>query len=237
MCILTVLLGTTLFATIEPAKLPSYFPRCYQDDQNISECTIGAANSLNEKVRSGISEIGLPHLDPFVAPDLNLTLESPITDLYASTNGLNLHRLYNYRFTAADIRPQDGVIAGTVILLDLDLWGNYRVRGHIINLPLNGDGYFKIVNGNIECDFLINDWNENCNKINLEITCKNEDVKVNLTGLGNGDTINGLLNLSSKLVASELAPAYARIFQALLRRPLKRLCREFPLSDVFPPSS
>ncbi|KAB0791840.1 hypothetical protein PPYR_03640 [Photinus pyralis] len=239
MYLLTVLFGTTLFHTIYPAKLPSYFPRCYQDDQNINECFISAANSLNENVRSGIPEIGLHQLDPFVAPNLNLTLESPITDLYVSVNDLNLDRLYNYHFTAADIRPKEGVITGTVILPDLDLWGNYRVQGHIINLPLNGGGYFKLMNDNMECDFLINDWNErgNCNKINVEITCRDEDVKVNLTGLPNGDTIIGLLNLSSKLVASEISPAYAGIFQKFLGSFLKRLCRKYPLNSLFPTSS
>ncbi|XP_031330663.1 uncharacterized protein LOC116161457 [Photinus pyralis] len=182
-----ILLGLTIART-ETANLPSYFPKCYQDDPKINECFVNAANSLNQYVRKGIPEIGLRPLDPFVAPPFTMTLESPITDYNATLRGFTFERLFNYQFISAEIRPKDGVVGGKLILPDLDLKSNYTVEGHIINLPLQGGGYFKIANSKIVCDFLTSGWQEkkNCNGINLEITCKIEDLKVNITGLANG---------------------------------------------------
>ncbi|KAB0797162.1 hypothetical protein PPYR_02141 [Photinus pyralis] len=239
MCFIIVLFGTTLFTTIEPAQLPSYFPRCYQDDRNINECFINAANSLNQYVRSGIPEIGLRPLDPFVSPDLNLTIESPITDIAASAQRFTFYRLYNYRLNSAEVRPKDGAINGTVTLPDVGLSADYQVHGHIVNLPLSGSGDAKVEFGNIICDFLIDNWLEkfSCNEIKLEMSCKIEDVKMNLTGIPNEDATNTLINLSSKLVASELSPAYSNIFKLLFRPFLKRLCRKYPLDHLFPLSS
>ncbi|XP_031330665.1 uncharacterized protein LOC116161459 [Photinus pyralis] len=217
----------------------SYFPRCYQDDQNINECFINAANSLNQYVRSGIPEIGLRLLDPFVSPEFNVTVESPITDFYASLKGFALHRLYNYRFKSADVRPQDGAIAGNVIFPDLAITSDYAVQGHVINLQFNGRGYVDVENENAVCDFIISDWPKarNCNEIKLKVDCKVEDLKVNITGLENGEAMNSLLNLSSKLVASEISPGYSSVFEVLLKVFLRRLCRKYQFKDLFPPSS
>ncbi|XP_031330666.1 uncharacterized protein LOC116161460 [Photinus pyralis] len=239
MCVLIVLLGTALFATIEPAQLPSYIPRCYQNDRNINECFISAANSLNENVRSGIPELGLRPLDPFVAPDLNITLESPITDLFVATQRFTFHRFYNYRFTSADIRPKDGAVSGSVTFPDLGASVDYILQGHLINLPIGGAGVAKFKFAAINCDFLIDNWLEKatCGEIKLELTCKIEDVEMNFTGLSNEEMMNRLLNLSSKLVASEVSPAYSNIFKALLGPFLKRLCKKYPLGELFPPSS
>ncbi|KAB0790977.1 hypothetical protein PPYR_02777 [Photinus pyralis] len=213
-----------------------YLPRCYQDDPNISDCFISAANSLNENVRSGISEIGLRPLDSFVSPDFNLTLESPISDVYVAFKRFTLYQVHSYRFTTADVRPKDGVLEGQVMLSELGMSANFEAQGHVVGVALNGLGYGRIGLENVACDFSIK-WPKEgtCNELNLEISCKIEDLKVsNITGLPGADSIRAVLNLSSQLIASEAAPACSSIFQALLKSYLRRLCRQYAFNDLFP---
>ncbi|XP_031331343.1 uncharacterized protein LOC116161970 [Photinus pyralis] len=236
---ITALLGAFLVVYVETAKLPSYFPICYQDDQKISECFINAANNLNQQVRNGIPEIGLRPLDPYVCPDFNMTIESPVSDFHVITNSFTLYRLYNYQFVEADVRPKDGVIGGRVILPDLSVWTNFKVEGHVINLSVAGGGELEMNNTVTTCDFLLSDWDVkgNCNGIKVDVTCKVHDLKLNLTGLVNGDVLIPILNMNSELIASEISPAYSQLFQEILRPFLIRLCRKYSIDELFPRTS
>ncbi|KAB0797557.1 hypothetical protein PPYR_08550 [Photinus pyralis] len=231
--LLTLFVGTVFAA----ATLPSYFPRCYQDDANVNECILKAANSLNQYVRKGIPEIGLSSLDPYNAPNFTITLESSITNISATAENFTIYGLYNYQFNKVDFRPKDAVFGGQVTFPDSAITTNVEMTGHLVNIPIGGRGSGTTQNGNLVCDFLVNNWSatKSCRDIKAQVTCKLDDIEVKLEGIADG--VNPLLKASSKLIATEVSPAFSNIFQAFLERFLSRMCRKYPYDALFPKSS
>ncbi|KAB0797558.1 hypothetical protein PPYR_08551 [Photinus pyralis] len=233
-----IILLSCIFDHIETATLSNAFPKCYQNDPKLNECFVKAANSLNDFVKNGVPEIGMRTLNPYVSSGFNITLETPITDFAAYTTNFTLFKMYDYQFEEVDIRPKEGKISGKVVLPKWGLWTNYEILGQMISVEVKGSGTVTCECDRTVCEFSLSNWfdTSNCKDINVDIVCKLDDMSINFTGMANEEVVNTLLNLSSRLFASEVSPAFSSIFQGFMKQFTTRICRKFKFSELIPPS-
>ncbi|KAG8277938.1 protein takeout-like [Homalodisca vitripennis] len=126
---------------------------CHTKSPDFDQCLLKSfRENLPKMSKSGVSEVGLPPLDPMYVPQLLITYNS--TDIQAKssvknsfTHGLRNVQILDIRTNLED--PEKLVIEGDIFLPKVLVEGTYKTEGSLGNFPITGKGIYNISMTNV----------------------------------------------------------------------------------------
>lgn len=130
--------------------LASGIPKCKHDD---GECLVKVMNGVIQGKYQGISDLGLPSIDPLFIKQLSiipgggtgqvkLSIDLKNTNMYGLSNG----QYYNVNGFKKD---PEGVLEIKIKIPLYQIIGTYKASGQILILPIQGNGQANITLGNV----------------------------------------------------------------------------------------
>ena len=189
---------------------------------------------LEPHFRNGIEVLDIPALDPYKVPAMNVSHTSSVTSVQMSGTNIECDKMYNYKLTYIDFRPQEGILKGRITFPLFLSNADYSIYGTLAKIPLIGNGKTSSNVSNAHCDFVITNPGglNSCGNVNVKLHFKAEDLKVYVYGLASEDTTNAILNENSKTIAAEMSPTFEKLFEILLTRYFNNLCKKIPFNQL-----
>jgi len=142
----------TVFAAV--SDNPEYIKQCKRSDPQLIDCLKGALHHLRPWLATGIQEIEMPSVEPFVMDTLSLQLTGGQNGY--RINLKNLEVLGASNFTVKSIKMSDGSkpFEAKVFIPKLVIQAKYTSSGVLIIIPASGGGefhaVFEIVNADLK---------------------------------------------------------------------------------------
>ncbi|CAK1600170.1 unnamed protein product [Parnassius mnemosyne] len=129
-------------------KVPDYFPKCKKNDPLIEQCLTDGIENMKPKLKTGIPELNIPALDPFVVPTLKLDRTASNLRLKAVIKNAKAYGGSNFRIEKVKVNLNNKYLAEIKLQIPkLIVTADYDVLGsRILTAEINGKGVMK---GNI----------------------------------------------------------------------------------------
>ncbi|KAL7024864.1 hypothetical protein ACKWTF_013224 [Chironomus riparius] len=218
----------------ELLALPNDIEKCRINDE---QCLIRSSNKVLRKYSSGITEIDLQSLDPFIVDKVRLKHDYGIV----KADGL-MYNLKAFGFSSATIEKFSGFDKNLLEIHfkvpKLKYTGFYKAQGEVVGFPVGGIGSFTV---NFY-DFLIR------LKVKLERYTRNGKVYFKTAGsdisstLRSGDidapeigrTINWIMNTSFDIVLKSSLKSYVGdVWGSLYEKRINEVFNKVPIQDLF----
>ncbi|XP_023014640.2 protein takeout [Leptinotarsa decemlineata] len=132
-----------LFTRYEAKDLPKHFPNCHRLDPNLNQCLIKATEQVKPYMATGVPELNIPPLDPFLIPQITLEQGTSALNFKANLTNVLIHGMTDYTFTRFDFDVPNLQFFCDATLKELHLEGDYTVTGKILLAPIVGSGKFN----------------------------------------------------------------------------------------------
>ncbi|XP_017773961.1 PREDICTED: protein takeout-like [Nicrophorus vespilloides] len=232
-----------IITTCQAMKFPSYITRCSRTDPKLNECAAEHANLALPDILKGDKKNGLPSLMPLEIPEIHLMVTE---SLKIYLKNVKLFGLENAVIKKMDLDFDNKKCKITAFIDFLNLMADYEVDGHLLILPIVGQGPANItlVGGSFNYDFdysLAMRRNRDFlkfDKFNLEYT--SERMYIRLDNLFNGDKMLGehmnmFLYENWKDVSEELYPSLRETIGTFITSIASGYLGRIPFNNLFLP--
>ncbi|XP_068629038.1 circadian clock-controlled protein daywake-like [Battus philenor] len=129
------------------ATVPESFPQCKVTDPEIEKCLLDGVEKMRPRLKTGIPEVNLPALDPFVVPTLKLNRTAANLRLKAVIKNVKAYGGSNFKIEKLKVNLNNKFVAEIKLSIPkLVVVGDYDVKGsQILAINLTGKGK---INGN-----------------------------------------------------------------------------------------
>ncbi|XP_049799195.1 protein takeout-like isoform X1 [Schistocerca nitens] len=233
-----------------PAKLPSSYKTCKQNDPDFNGCLKEALQSAAPLLKNGIPSLGVPSIDPMPFATIKIQqgnkqrpvsvdVEFDNTLVYGMSRGFvdSVEMVPGSYHMKAHLRVDDPMY----------MIGTYKVEGKVLVLPIKGSGAYNITIVGLEADMEM--WGEPLEREGeVYWDIKNFTVKMDVGKIyiqfGNlfngdkllGDNMNKFLNENKDLLVEDLKPEMELALAATEMDVARRLFSNVPYNSVFPTS-
>ncbi|KAL3270740.1 hypothetical protein HHI36_021265 [Cryptolaemus montrouzieri] len=236
-----VVLFFEIFAIALAAKLPPNFKKCKINDQ---ECLKNALQDALPNLKGGLSELGLPSLDPLYIPEMTIGAGQNVVQLTQKYKEANLYGAADSQIKSVDIDLKKNKID---VKFTFPLWtlnATYEVKGKILLLPVFGTGPCSLTleNGNADLTFNIETYKKKDQSYirgtqgKMVVRIQRATYKFDNLFNGDkilGDNINNVLNENWREVYEEVAPGYGDVYSAAFMNIMNKIFSKVPLPELF----
>ncbi|XP_066251113.1 protein takeout-like [Euwallacea similis] len=136
---------------IDTNNLPPYVKQCHEEDPKVIDCLIAALHHLRPYLRTGIREIELPSVEPFLMDELSLSLTGGPNGYTIALKDMKIYGASN--FSMSKLRLSDGgkPFEAEIKIPTLKINANYQSSGVLIILPASGNGTFLGQFDDLDC--------------------------------------------------------------------------------------
>jgi len=242
-----ILISVAIFSAALGAHLPSDFKTCKRSDPDFNECVRVAFEDAIQKLKNGNEHFKIPVLDPISIPELTIGEGTgPVQVVQKFKNaklyGLSSLKLKNYKVTITD---KECSIEGALQFDDLKLEADYDLDGHILVLPIKGNGTSTVTLEKMDADFkfvaeIFNKKGKDYADFKLfDADIRPKRVTFDFKNLfdGNkelGDGMNNVLNENWKEVFNDVKSGYKDAIGAIFIDIGNRIFKKVPLEEIFP---
>ncbi|CAO1424288.1 unnamed protein product [Diamesa tonsa] len=227
------------------AQIPSGIPKCKHDD---GECLVKVMNGVIQGKYQGISDLGLPSIDPLFIKQLSiipgggtgqvkLSIDLTNTNMYGLSNG----QYYNVNGFKKD---PEGVLEIKIKIPLYQIIGTYKASGQILILPIQGNGQANITLENVDYHVrfltkkLEKDGKTYLSLAKVKGTFEATRLHMNLKNLFNGnkllgDTMNQFLNNNWRDILNEFMPAFSASFNGVFKDMMNEFFHNIPYNELF----
>nr|XP_004923017.2 uncharacterized protein LOC101744925 [Bombyx mori] len=124
---------------------PDFFPQCKRSDPQIDKCVLDAVETMRPRLKTGIPEVNIPPLDPFMVPTLKLDRTAPNLRLKATIKQTKAFGGSNFKIEKLKINLNNKYTGEIkMVFPKLMVVADYDVRGsRILTLDINGKGKLR----------------------------------------------------------------------------------------------
>ncbi|KAK4878903.1 hypothetical protein RN001_007049 [Aquatica leii] len=138
-------------------ELPSYFPKCCLNDPNINNCILEAAMKVKPYIQNGVEELGINPLYPVVFPYFPMDHSAEHGEFLSSNKDFTIYGMNNYNVESIQFYAKEMILKGKMNFNELFVHCLYEtVKGHLVNIPIEGKGIYGGLLGPINITFEIN---------------------------------------------------------------------------------
>lgn len=136
----TLLITVTFAQTL--GTVPPYVKQCHEGDPQLIQCFIGALHHLRPYLATGIPEIELPSVEPFLMDELSLSLTSGPNGYKVTLKDIDVYGASNYTVETMKLAEGDKPFEARIRIPELRINAKYQSSGVLIILPASGSGTF-----------------------------------------------------------------------------------------------
>ncbi|XP_030766672.1 uncharacterized protein LOC115890546 [Sitophilus oryzae] len=137
--------------TISADNPPAYVKQCYEDDPKLTQCLIGALHHLQPYLATGIKEVELPSVEPFLMDELSLSLTGGPNGYKISLKDMNIYGASNFTMSMLKLSENGRPFEAKINIPSLRINARYQSSGILIILPASGNGTFLGQFDNLDC--------------------------------------------------------------------------------------
>lgn len=225
---------------------------CQRSNEKFHDCLRNAIKNALIFLRDGYNASNIPSIDPYFieyektvhvpegssAANFNLRSEIRNVSLTGLATGLEIRRV------ATKFSDKTFQMKIEALLPEIKLEGNYKLKGQMLILRMNGQGKMKVVQKNVtgimsfKGDIIQKDGIDYINMTSMTSKLTPTSTFYFLENVFNGDpilsdTINGFMNENWKEVNEILLPAYFRIINEKFRHITNLIFNNVPMDMIF----
>lgn len=241
------LLLCVMFYYVFAIDLPPNFPKCKRSDPNLNKCLISAYDDSLPILAEGMPDFKLDTIQPIKAGNMTIG-EGPgvvsVVQYYTNVEYYNLH-LTSAQNCEATITDNEFRMIFTIFAKDISMHANYKLQGHVLVVPIFGEGACSITlkNSTIILDIVGEFFNKNNEKYviikTLNATFDPKKVELEFKNLFNGDTemgaeMNYILNENWREIFHDVKQSYEVTISESYKRIINLIVKNVPYNDLFP---
>ncbi|KAK9686892.1 hemolymph juvenile hormone binding protein (JHBP) [Popillia japonica] len=224
--------NSTIFET------PEYIKPCLKNDPNINTCLRGTFEHLRPYLKSGLSDIDVPSVDPLIIEKLFMENGNGPFRIKALFTNITAYGGSNFSIGSIKADVKRYTIELTMKLPKVDIRGKYDVGGNVLLFPVRskGDFWAIFVNADVYAkiygkEILKNDVKYmRIERLTVDFKLAKSRFRVrDIINHGNiiGEAMNQFLNTNADEIIAEMKPAatasIARHFKSFLNNAFLRL--------------
>ncbi|KAJ6632997.1 Protein takeout [Pseudolycoriella hygida] len=227
------------------SKIPSYLKVCHRKDPKLNECVKESIEKLRPKLVSGIKELLLPSCEPLEIPQVAIKQNAGAISMESVYSNVMVHGLTNFTLQGVRVDPETNKFRIKFWFPHLKLFGNYKMDGKLLLMPLHGNGTCNGSFGDVDATASIKaervmlKTGEHLKVKDLFVEFNIGTAEIHLNDLfdGNselGEAMNSFLNDNWKTVAAEIRPAIEDSIGNIVRGITEKLFDEYALEQLLP---
>ncbi|KAL1490586.1 hypothetical protein ABEB36_013255 [Hypothenemus hampei] len=128
-----------------------YVKQCYEGDPQVINCFISALHHLKPYLASGIKEIELPTVEPFLMDELSLSLTGGPNGYTISLKEMMIYGASNFSMSKLKLSENGKPFEAQINIPSLKINARYQSSGVLIILPASGNGTFLGQFDDLDC--------------------------------------------------------------------------------------
>ncbi|XP_012219405.1 circadian clock-controlled protein daywake-like [Linepithema humile] len=232
--------------TVALATIPPYIKVCSRNDPNINMCVANSIEQLRPKLTTGIPELDVPTIEPFILKRIQLLKGPKNAKLDFLISNLQVYGPSTFKIRDLKVDLKDNIIITfKVNFPKLEFRGKYRIDTQILLIRLFGEGN---VTGNflgydsncfLKANKVLKNNNTHINFEKMKFNIRVGKAHFNLGNLFNGDEVlgaagNEVVNANSHLLVEELTPELENSLSDLLTNIANKITEKFTYDELFP---
>ncbi|GLV31067.1 uncharacterized protein CBL_12140 [Carabus blaptoides fortunei] len=231
--------------SVVPAKisLPPYLKKCSISDPNFNQCYVDHGNMAIPTISKGDKKYHFPNLEPFKIDKISIDTNS---NLHVDMTNIEMHGLNKTILQAADNDVIKNNYTYTYLIPNLEMTGDYELKGNILVLSLEGKGTSVFKFKNVKCVYNVvyerytkNDV-DYLRRTTSSLDYDMEHATMHFDNLFNGnkqigDEMNKVLNENWKEVSGEFKPAVSSTILQIVDTVFARFLAIVPADELFDP--
>ncbi|KAF2878655.1 hypothetical protein ILUMI_27514 [Ignelater luminosus] len=125
---------------IRNVQLPSFLKVCHQSDPELSKCIKKSVDQLRPLLVHGISEFGIPSLEPLIIPELIIDQGSSAVFVKSTYTDIKVYGASRFNLRSVKIDLNKDRVRIKLFLPHLRVESNYNMNGRILMMPISGKG-------------------------------------------------------------------------------------------------
>ncbi|KAJ3654893.1 hypothetical protein Zmor_014046 [Zophobas morio] len=130
-------------ATLDTNTVPPYVKQCFEGDPKLIECFESAVHHLKPYLATGIPEIELPTVEPFLMDELSLSLTTGPNGYKVSLKEIDIFGASNFTVSKLKLSENGKPFEAKIHLPLLRINSRYTSSGVLIIVPASGNGTFN----------------------------------------------------------------------------------------------
>ncbi|XP_076683078.1 protein takeout [Andrena cerasifolii] len=228
-------------------ETPEYILPCNRSDPKIESCFQKTLNHLQPYLLKGISDLDLPPIEPLVIPELRMENGHGAVRIRALFSNITVIGAGNYSITKTRLDLTSYRLDLHLAFPKIELQGRYEVAGNVLLFPIQSQGDFWALFGDVLAIARVQGVEEIRNGVRyLKVSRMLVDFSLGRARLRVVDQINGdnvigqamnqFLNQHAKEIIEEMRPAasesIAKHFKDFLGKALNKVPLKVWLRDT-----
>jgi hypothetical protein len=133
-------------------QLPPYIKQCRSADPELVECLKGALHHLRPWLKTGIPEVQMPSVEPFIMDTLSLALTGGPNGYRINLKDMEVFGASNFTVRSIVLGEGTKPFEAVVTIPKLVIKAKYTSSGVLIIIPASGGGEFNAVFDGVTAD-------------------------------------------------------------------------------------
>ncbi|KAF2879554.1 hypothetical protein ILUMI_26615 [Ignelater luminosus] len=226
-------------------EIPSFVPRCCQEDPKLGECFIKGTEDLRQYTKTGHKALGIPPISPLFIQEIKFEQLTESLDVNVLLKNATVTGLDTYEFTEFTYDPKNYTFHGHVKVGALTVVSKIDFSGEVFDVKLSGTGevsgtsdpteatfnvYGKIVKKDGEDFFEVTDGNTQVKKLGGKIHFANFQSDNNELVAA----LNDVINSNAQVLIRQLRGPIETLAKTTILEIVNGLAGTVPYNVVFP---
>ncbi|XP_019867003.1 uncharacterized protein LOC109595994 [Aethina tumida] len=245
-CVLGAFFGAVF--GLKDGEVPPYVKQCYEGDPQVIECFKSALLHLRPYLKTGIPEIELPSVEPFLMDELSLSLTTGPNGYKVSLKDIDIYGASNFTVQKIKLSEDGKPFEAKINIPLLSINSRYTSSGVLIILPASGNGTFNgqfddlsaYVKGKVSVHTKDNLEYLHVDALNVDVTVRNARMAVKNIYKNNKiltQAINLFLRDNGMEVFKVMLPQLRKKLSGLFMSISNQLLTHVPLHTFYVPLS
>ncbi|EFA03554.1 uncharacterized protein LOC107398008 [Tribolium castaneum] len=233
-------------AALDINTVPPYVKQCYEGDPKLIECFESAVHHLRPYLATGIPEIELPSVEPFLMDELSLSLTTGPNGYKVSLKEIDIFGASNFTLSKLKLSENGKPFEARINIPLLRINSRYTSSGVLIILPASGNGTFNaqledinaVVKGMVSVHKKENLTFLHVDSLNLDLTVRNLHMSVKNIYKNNRiltEAINLFLRENGQEVFKVMKPQLRKKLSTLFMSITNKLLTHLPVEVFYVP--
>ncbi|KAK4879329.1 hypothetical protein RN001_007475 [Aquatica leii] len=225
------------------ANIPNYIHICKRSDPDVAKCIMNSIEVIRPRLKKGITELGVPALEPLRIHDLDIGRGSP--NFKADLTNIDVFGSSDFQIHKLKVNVPTLTFRVQVTLPLLRLSGHYDVNARILVVPFKGQGKFHAnatqCTGTAVLKGSLNEQNgvKRLHFTKLDLKLQIGDYNIKLESGANSDPIiiqaaNDVFNQNRKDFIEIAAPFIETRVSEMILEIANDIVKNFEYDEVFP---
>jgi len=129
----------------EQAEIPEYIKQCRRSDSQLIDCLKGSLHHLKPYLATGIPDIKMPSVEPFLMDSLSLQLTGGPQGYRVNLKNMEIYGASNFTVKTIKLAEDNKPFEAKVTIPRLTIKARYTSSGVLLIIPASGAGDFDAV--------------------------------------------------------------------------------------------